>query len=108
MLIWRGWGILAIVIPFGCIAVLEQIVGKATYQSSPWYPTSGLLVGAVLVYLVANWFDTHASRHSREVVDTKTGEKFTLAHRHQFFFIDMKWWSVIVAVLAVLFFISKR
>lgn len=107
MLVWRGWGILAILIPFGCIVILELMVGKPTYQSSPWYPTSGLMVGAVIVYLVGSWFDKRSVSRSREVIDTKTGEKFTLSHRNQFFFIDMKWWSIIVAVFAIIFFISN-
>lgn len=105
MLIWKGWGILTVLIifivwnvVFAILLVLLHVIGLGA-------PAEVISFSLALVAAAsANWF---AGKHlngkpPRELIDTKTGERVSLTSRHELFYINMEYWSLPVVVFAVL------
>lgn len=101
MIIWQGWGVLAI-IEFAIIfaGIRELKFGE---------PISGLVAGAVaavVIWFTGRWLNNPA--RDREVVDTKTGEPLRLASRHTLFWIPLEWWAIPVAVFGAFLAFSTK
>ncbi len=101
---WTGWGILAALIPFAGLILVEAILGKEFYQSHVWVQTLAILLGAAGVWYVGNRFN---NKPGRVVVDKETGKELELKSRHSLFFIPMQYWSFIIAVLGIILLVTK-
>jgi len=102
MIVWRGWGIVVPVIVFLC-ALFAQMIANSLGGSEYWeqhsYPLSmALLVAGGLVWLADLYFYRNPGR---TMVDEKTGERFLVAPRHDFFFLRLRWWSLVCLGFAV-------
>ena len=109
MVIWSGLGILALV-----FAVLGAIGGAGLVNS-----TGGLGLGlpedvgialGLGVAAVVNWFVGVGlnRRAGRELIDAQTGERVVLRRRHRLFWVPMQYWSVVMAVFAVLIVTTRQ
>jgi hypothetical protein len=99
MFVWRGWGIVVVLITFLCSLVAELItrgLAGRGYWETHSYPLAMALLGAAAVIW---WADArlYARQEKRTLVDEKTGERFNVAPRHELFFVRMKWWSLVCA-----------
>lgn len=112
MIIWRGWGILAALIPaavfilfvavFGLLAAVFGAKGAAVANS----PYMGLLMvlvpgacSAALVWWLGRKLN---SGPTRELVDPKTGQRVVLRKEHSLFWIPMQWWAIPIALIVLL------
>lgn len=92
MVIWKGWGILSLIIAVAG-GVLGGFLGDQIIRLK--YPTSlypvavGLVVAAGL-----NWFVGRALNKSRREAGA------AVANRHSLFWIAMEWWSVVMLAAA--------
>ena len=104
--IWRGWGILAPVIPILVWALipltLKPLMAEATYQQYFGQMTaiSGLM-GAVALWYIGRWFNSG----EKTLVDPETGEEVMFKPSHSLFFIKMEYWAI-PFVLFSLFLLS--
>lgn len=104
-IIWRGWGILAIIIPAITVLLIQllagALLGEGTYQQhNQWLFPLGLLIAAPIVWAVGRRLNHTAPR---QLVDQATGETVTFRKRHSMFFIKLEYWSfVFVAIAAAL------
>ncbi|MCR0982904.1 hypothetical protein [Roseomonas populi] len=101
MIIWRGWGILTVVI-------LALVGGGATLAAGKLLESYGANVGygfvlGLVAAATANWIVGNRlnGRPVRELVDAQTGERVVLRTSHSLFFIPMQWWSVLMILAAV-------
>ena len=103
MFVWRGWGIVVVFIAFLCSLVAELITrglaGRGYWETHSYPLAMALLGAAALIW----WADgrLYARGDKRTLVDEKTGERVTLAPRHELFFVRMKWWSLVCAGVAM-------
>ncbi len=102
MLVWRGYGILALVIgAAGAIGagLVAQALPKAGDAQDNLLLAAGFLLAAVV-----NWFvGVRLNRApGRLLVDPATGERVVLRARHSLFFLEMQWWSLVMLGLAAL------
>lgn len=107
MLIWRGWGILAALIPIGLLVVIQIIVdavfGANTYQQyADVLSPLGLLVGAAILWVLGRRLN---GQPGRVMIDQATGQQVEFRRDHSLFFIKMEYWAVVCAVGAVGFFV---
>ena len=105
MIIWSGLGFLVPVI--GCAALLftglisEKIAGDAQFvQQHGWLSGVGMLVAAPLTY---GFHRLLLLQKGRVVIDKETGHEVVLRSKHSLFFVPVKWWPVVFAVLGVVF-----
>lgn len=107
MIIWRGWGILVLL-----IAALFQWLGYAI--------SSGLGNGSLegdtqiigyLLFLpaaVVIWFLGKYLNKPKTYIDKATGQQvYSNGGRHSLFFIPMEYWAFIYVILAVVLTIVK-
>ncbi len=107
-LIWRGWGVLAVVIPIVFMFIVEFAVnatfGDGFYQKSSWTLSLVLILSAVSIYLVGTKLN---GKKARIVIDKETNEEMELKSTHSLFWIPLQYWGFIMFALGVWAFISK-
>lgn len=101
MIIWRGWGILTVLIVVlvgGAVVAVTGplLVGSGRYAGLAL--TAGLLAAAAVNWGVGRRLN---GRPGRELVDAATGERVVLRRSHELFFVRMEWWSVLLVAVAV-------
>lgn len=96
MIVWRGYGIWIFVI-VGLVSFLTELAVEGAlhnpiyYQYHAWPLSTALLVSAGLVALLHRWM---------------TGRG--MGDGHDFMFVPMRWWPVILALLALVPFGTRR
>jgi hypothetical protein len=104
MLVWRGYGILVVV-----LAVVANIATNALAEHFWGKPLphdirggamfGGMLLAAALVYGLHLFVER--SNQPRVVVDKATGQEITLKSAHDFFYVPIKFWPYILVVLGI-------
>jgi hypothetical protein len=99
MIVWRGWGFLAFVIPLG-LGILAEQGGKAVSgDGAGWYFQSGFGAGLAIVWFLGRWLN---NKPEKILIDPETGEQVVLRGGHSLFWIPMQYWAFIgLAVMAV-------
>jgi hypothetical protein len=110
MLIWRGFGIMVIVI--AAVALFAAMAAGEALWGTPLAPDKSRLTFAIgMAAAAAGVWGFHmllASRSSgRTVVDKETGEEIVLRPKHDLFFIPVKYWTFLLLVLGAFFLIPQ-
>lgn len=94
ILIWKGWGILNIVIVgvlFFAVNALLALVGLDAIDSR--LPTAlALIVSGMIIWYLGKYFN---AKSDRVFIDQETGETFRMGTQHNLFFIPMHYWGPI-------------
>jgi hypothetical protein len=102
---WSGLGFLTVAFGFGggvAGSLLSDLIQGGTAHNDPMDTlliAAGLLAGAI-----ANWFcGRRLNAHpDRVLIDEATKQRVILRRRHNLFWLPMQWWSIPIAILAVL------
>ena len=111
MIIWKGWGILAVLITAAVMLIFQGIVGAAFgdpqfYKTHDWPKGAALLLSGIAVYFTGCYFN---GKPGRVLIDKATGREVTLRHKHSMFFIPMEYWGfILVAIGFALFFFHVK
>lgn len=101
LIIWRGWGILAILIPVACFLLVAGIFGIAGKGTALDNPAVGLVVAGVVSAVLVWWLGNKLnSAPGRELIDPKTQERIIIRKSHQLFWIPMQWWAIPIVLFA--------
>lgn len=92
MIIWSGHGYLVAVVVF-VTSLLMEVVTEAATGNEEFYQQNALAFPAALLLAAGITFGIDRLAFGAD------------SSRHTLFFIPMKWWPIIVAVLAVIAFI---
>ena len=109
MFIWRGWGFLVPLIAFLCTLsgeLIAKILGGEGYWETHSYPLSmALLVAGGLIWGT----DLYLFRNpaGRVLRDEQTGERVLFVRKHDFFFLRMRWWSLVCVGFAIAIFVAN-
>jgi hypothetical protein len=109
MIIWRGWGILTVVLLFGGLVLAQILVnavaGDGTYESnSAAFGGLGVAVGGVATLLLGLWLERRNS--PRHLVDKETGQEVLLEAKNDLFWIPMKVWGIIGILGGLIMFLG--
>lgn len=100
-LIWRGWGILAVLIPLvalGLGAAIGMAIAPANGAVAGVVTAIFGLAGAATVWVVGERLN---GAPGRLLVDPATGEKLILRSTHTLFWIPLQWWAPVVALFSL-------
>lgn len=104
MIIWRGYGFLAVVAMVVSILLsinIERHLLEASVVAA--YPMLanciGLWLGAGLLYGINRLIDR--GNEPRTFVDKATGREITVQAKHDLFFIPLKYWPLLLMALGV-------
>jgi len=110
MLIWKGWGILAFLIPFA-FALLGQfgfdsIYDKGFYKmNSSWTVPFVLLLSTPLIYFIGNKLN---NKPGRLLTDPETNEQVILKDTHDLFWIPLQYWGFIIAGISIFMYMHSK
>lgn len=99
MIFWKGFGILALIIPIG-IAILFQLI----FGDSSMFTGIGYAIGGILIWVLGKRLN---SNNERIILDPKTGQQAVQKLEHSLFWIRMELWAPIFILLGLLFSISN-
>ena len=108
-MIWRGMGILVLIITVVMLVLLQGITGVAFgdphYSTThTWVVGAACLLSAVAVYFLGRYLN---NREGRIMIEKSTGKEFELKRKHDLFFIRMEYWAVPLAVGGIFLLFSK-
>ncbi len=108
MLIWKGYGILVLVIAF-LINLLFNFVLDATfykgfYVGHKWPASVAMCLSAIIIWFLGKRLNKD---NERVLVDPKTGETVKLTRTHSLFWIKMEYWAPIMLALTVWQFVNS-
>ncbi|MDX1810096.1 MAG: hypothetical protein R3331_11210 [Sulfurospirillaceae bacterium] len=108
MIIWKGWGILALIIPLLCSLLIEEgfnvVLGAGFYKASAWGMPLVLVLSALLVYFVGYKLN---NRQGRVLIDPKNNEMVELKTTHSMFWIPLQYWSFIIVGVAIWMYLAN-
>jgi hypothetical protein len=107
MIIWNGWGFLVAVFVFVCSLIANLITDSVAGEGKYWdvykWPLAlAFIVAGILSWILGRYL---AKRKARVLIDKETGKEVVLRPLHALFFIEMRWWGPILAVIAVIILI---
>ena len=107
MIIWQGFGFLAVIIPIvGYVLAalsVQAIAGPGYLAHHSWPGALGTLIGAGFIWVLG----TKLERPPRTLIDQQTGETVVLRKRHTLFFIPMRYLGIVFTVVAIGMFFLK-
>jgi hypothetical protein len=108
MLVWKGWGLMALGIPLLCSllieAALNSLYGDNYYKTSDWEMPLVLIVSALFVYS----FGTHMNnKPGRILIDPENNETVELKRTHSMFWIPLQYWSVIIIAVSIWMYLDN-
>lgn len=102
-IVWRGWGIL---LPLGAlIGVLISLFFYALiehYVPQDLAPAIIILGATLAAFQTVRWLER--SDKGRELLDEKTGETVLLKRGDSIFFIKVRYWAYLMAVVTLVVF----
>lgn len=109
-LIWSGWGILVlpiVVLVAGIVTgVLQAAFAAGGHAELAFLAISiGGLAAAAVNWIVGTRLN---NRPGRELLDPKTNERVILRRTHRLFWIKMQYWSIPVAIAALVPLLALR
>jgi len=108
MLVWKGWGLMALGIPVICSLLTGFIVnyhfGEGFYKASSWPMPVAFLVSAIPVFILGYKLN---NKPGRIVVDIETNEQIELKTIHSFFWIPMQYWGIIIVCISIWMYLSN-
>ena len=104
MIIWRGMGVLALVIAVALNVLVNESAnnlfgipdGFKHYRDENKYMWFvGMSLSAIACWYLGRWLDARETRNAKVVIDKETGQEIRLVSRHDLFWIPVKWWAVV-------------
>lgn len=109
MIIWKSWGILAIVIAIVCSVAMQllcdAVFGAGYYRSSRWAMPVALLLASGIIFFVGQKLN---NKPGKVVIDKETNEEYILKSTHSLFWIPLQYWGAVTAVLAVWMYVASK
>ena len=102
MIIWQGYGVLAVVFAVISLALaqygIDAAMGQGFYTANSWPKVIAGIIGAISIGGIGYWLN---SKPGKTLVDPNTGEQVELKQSHSLFWIPMQYWSVIFLAICI-------
>lgn len=106
LLIWRGWGILAVIIPvmFFLLSIAIAVEVNIHNVIIQFLPLISLFISGPVVWFTGVKLN---NTQPRNLIDPKTQQKFTFKKVHSLFWIPMQYYGIIILAFGILIVIQK-
>lgn len=111
MIIWRGFGILALVIVIITFAIggeLCRVISQNNnyYQQHSWPVTISLILAGIICWFLGKYLNR--PQNGRVYIDKESGKEVQLRKVHTLFFIKIEYWGIIYAIFGLMYLFMKR
>jgi hypothetical protein len=103
MIIWKGYGILVLVIAVAIGAIGSLIFGKIG-STEDMGAAVGAIISGIIIWIVGNKLNSPAK--DKVMIDKQTGQEVVLKPNHSFLFIKMQYWAFIVGAIGLIMIID--
>ena len=107
MITWSGLGFLVPLVALVCLAFTELlfdgIYGKDFYSTHDWAIAAGLFFAAAGCWVLGKLL---GRQPPRVLTDKATGQEVKIQRWHTLMAIPVRYWSAIVAVIGLIYFIK--
>ncbi|SDY20809.1 hypothetical protein SAMN05421736_101663 [Evansella caseinilytica] len=102
MIIWRGWGILNLIILILVAFLVHTVVPRGLVNDKVLNAFVFIISGIII------WYAGKAlnAKANRVMVDQETGEQYRMGNQHSFFFIPMQYWGPIGLIGGIFLIVS--
>ncbi|MDX8379159.1 MAG: hypothetical protein R8K48_03815 [Gallionella sp.] len=108
MVVWKGWGILALIMPLimslSVGSTLDAYYGEDFYKNSAWAMPLVLGIAAIVVFILGNKINR---KPGKIVIDPENNERIELKTTHSMFWIPLQYWSLIILAIAIWMYIAN-
>lgn len=108
MIIWKGWGILALLIPLVIsVAVgagVDYYYGENFYKNSTWAMPIVLGFSAIIVFFVGRKVN---NKLGRILIDPENNEEIELKTTHSMFWIPLQYWGIIILAISIWMYLAN-
>ena len=106
-IVWSGWGLLAIAIPYAVLlsskSILDSYLGTGWFGTHNWAIGIALLTSASVSWVVGTFLN---SRPAKEVLDKRTGKSSLVRPNHTLFFMPLEFSGVVPAIFSIFYFFN--
>ncbi len=108
MIVWRGWGILVIIIAALFQALVQLVIGMLNIgadgtMTGKIFTMAGFLAAALVIWQLGKYLNRS---EGNVYIDKETGEEVIINRQHSLFGIKMEYWAFILPVIGVIAFFS--
>ena len=108
MLVWKGWGILALIIPLvlsiGIGAGLDANYGKDFYINSTWAMPMVFAVSSFIVLIIGKEVN---NKPGKILIDPENNKEVEIKTIHSMFWIPLQYWGLIILVISIWMYIAN-
>ena len=108
MIIWKGWGLMALLIPLLSTLfvgmTVDSIYGVHFYRSNDWAMPLVLVLSSIIVFYLGCKLN---NKPGKIVIDIETNEQMELKHTHSMFWIPLQYWGVITTAFSIWMYVSN-
>jgi len=108
MIVWKGWGVLALLIPllFSLLAgsAFDAIYGENLYKNSEWAMPLSLSLSSVLLYFVGIKLN---NKPGKILIDPETNEQIELKTIHSMFWVPIQYWAFIIIAISIWMYVAN-
>jgi hypothetical protein len=116
MIIWRGWGWLALAVGVIVGISLDEAsnawfaipAGEHYRDTHSWLWLLDGAIAAPLCWFLGKWLENREETKAQTVIDKQTGQEMLLLGRNDLFWIPVKWWSLVWVIIAVFMVIPRE
>jgi hypothetical protein len=102
MIVWKGWGLMALLIPLLCTifvgTAVDSIYGVDFYKNSDWAMPLILGLSSIIVFYLGYKLN---NKPGRIVIDIETNKTIELKNTHSMFWIPLQYWAVIISAFSI-------
>lgn len=103
MIIWKGYGILVLIIA-AAIGALFHSIFAGIGSNGDLGAAIGIILAGIAIWYAGNWFN--APEKGQTFIDKKSGREVLIKPDHSLFFIKMQYWAFIVGGIGLMMLIS--
>lgn len=95
MIIWRGLGFLAVLIPM----IFIGLIGSIDQSKTLGYGFEmALIMSAIAIWFIGKKLN---NKPGKLLIDPKTNQQIEIKDKHSLFWIPMEWVSIVIAAFAI-------
>jgi hypothetical protein len=103
MIIWKGYGILVLIITLA-IAALFNSIFTGFGINGEMGAAIGVILSGIAIWYAGRWFN--APEKAQSLIDKKSGREILIKPDHSLFFIKMQYWAFIVGGIGMIMLIA--
>lgn len=116
MIIWRGWGWLALAVGVIVSISLDEASnalfavpsGEHYRDTHAWLWLLDGAIAAALCWVLGKWLERREEAKAQVVINKETKQEILVLGRNDLFWIPVKWWSLVWIVVAVFMIIPRE